>query len=242
MKTKSIKDKIQELDNALNALKNANNHYHKGKDKSYLLNIMAILRSLVALGGKSMHPLLINLSKELNIPLELYSSPPPPILKSHKLVGSYQSGKTWTTIKGKGFKKYILEDWLNTSIYFTETSKQYKTRNQIIKDIANNMGGSHYSNKIPHIVDTLKRTLIGNDSYTIDGIEMVLIDFAPLVYWLGKRLLLRYQIKELNRISIITLDHKKKKQLELDNKIKKMDEYFHKQNISNANFTLQLFE
>lgn len=242
MKIKSLKDKLEELDLALNSLKNANNNYFKKKEKSYLLDIMGRLRALIGLGGKYMNPLLINLSKELDIPLELFASPPPKISKSQKLVSSYTGGKTWTTQNKKGTKKYILEDWLNTPIYYAETSKQFKTRNQVLKDISNTMGGSHYDDHVPHIVDTFKRVSIGSGSQFINGIEMVLIDIAPLVYWLGKRLILEYKIKELNSISITTETYYIKRKLELENEIKKIDEYFEKLQISGINLTVQAFE
>jgi len=242
MKIKSLKDKLEELDLALSALRNSNNNYSKTKDKSYFLDMMGRLRALIGLGGSNMNPLLINLSKELAIPLELFSFVPPEISNSEKLVGSIISGKTWTTKNMEGTQKYILEDWLNIQIYYADTSRQFKTRNQVLKDMSNTMGGSHYGDDIPHVVDMLKRVSIGNESQTIDGIEMVLTDIAPLVYWLGKRLILKYQIKELNSISIITETYKIKRKLELENEIKRIDEIFEKLQMGGMSFIIQLFE
>lgn len=241
MKIKSLKDKLEELDLALDALKNANNNYFQKKEKSYLLDMMGRLRALVGLGGIHMNPLLINLSKELDIPLELFASPPPKITKSQKLVSSYTSGKTWTTQNKVGTKKYILEDWLNTPIYYAETSKQFKTRNQVLKDISNTMGGSHYDDHVPHIVDTFERVSIGSGSQYINGIEMVLIDISPLVFWLGKILILKWKIKELDNISIITETYKIRKKLELENEIKKITNDFDKLQVSGVNLTIQAF-
>ena len=70
---------------------------------------------------------------------------------------------------------------------------------------------------------------------------MILTDIAPLVYWLGKRLILEYQIKELKTVSIITETFKNKKKLELESEIKKIDEYFGKLQISGINCTIQFF-
>lgn len=238
---KSLKNKLEELDLALKALKNSNDNYIKTKDKSYLLDMMGRLRALIGLGSWNMKPLLINLSKELEIPLELFAPTPLEISNSEKLAGSITIGKTWTTNNREGTQRYILEDWLNTPIYYSETSKHFKTRNQVIKNISNTIGGSHYDDDIPHIVDTLKRISAGNESHVMDGVEMILTDIAPLVYWLGKRLILEYQIKELKTVSIITETFKNKKKLELESEIKKIDEYFGKLQISGINCTKQFF-
>ena len=149
---------------------------------------MGQLRALVAVGGKDMAPLLLNLSEELNIPLELYSMPPKPLKAPIGLVASIYGGKTWATKERPGFIKYTLKGWLEAPAYFVNKTRDYRTRNQVIKHISNKEGGAHYDKEIVAVVDNLRRQSRGNNERELNGLQLFLLDVSSLVFWLGTRM------------------------------------------------------
>lgn len=138
-KKKSIEDKLGSLKLGLTAMRNANNHFIETNDLAYLLTIQSQLRGLVGMGGAHMQPFLLNLAEEFDIPLEIYSHPK----KTNKkgMVFSAIVGKTWSPVNRPGFVKYSLKEWLEVPTFFTDTTKDIKNRNQLIKDTSNYEGG-----------------------------------------------------------------------------------------------------
>lgn len=134
-----------------------------------------------------MSPLLLDLSEQLSIPLEFYSYPPPNPPSSDMLMSVF-GGKTWATKFRDGMQKYTLKQWLETPAYFVDSTRDYRTREQVLKHISNKEGGAHYDDKIVAIVDCLRRFSKGNDKHHIDGVQMFLLDVSALIYWLGTRM------------------------------------------------------
>lgn len=233
-----MNQRVEQLKTGLRAMQNANRHFVETRDDAYLLDIMARLRALVGIGGSNMKPLLLQLSEETDIPLTIYSYPPEPEKETGNVVASIFGGKTWSPMPQDGFVKYQLKEWLNTPAYFTDTTKVYKTRNQVIKDIANNEGGSHYSEEIPHIVDTLARqtTGIGNQKIA-DGLQMALLDIAPAIYWIGNKLLIELENKEIENNLVLSNDYRKMKLQEIQNRIMSLDMEFAALKINNIGIT-----
>jgi hypothetical protein len=222
-KRKSISERIEQLNIALRALKNANDNYIKTKDDAYLLDLMGRLRALVGLGGQFMQPLLINISNELKIPLIFYSYPPKPKKGSKGLIASVMPGKNWSVFPKKGFVKCNLEDWLKFPAYFSDTTKEFKDRNQVLKDISNTEGGSHYTKETPHIVDVLSRWKTSNE---INGIKNFLFEISPLVFWLSNRMVKLSKIEAVKRSVIIRDDFRKKRVNEINSEISRLDTNF----------------
>lgn len=239
-KIKDLDEKLNKLRTALRALKNANDNYVKTNDEAYLLDIMGRLRALVGVGGPLMQPLLINLANELGIQLELYSRPEIKH-KNKNLAASVVAGKTWAVKYYEGFKKFTLSEWLETPFYYADTSKNLKTRNQVIKDVSNNEGGSHYGDETPHIVDSLNRVTISTGSQSIDGVKQVLLDIAPLVYWLGERLLLHHEMNTIEQSVLLSPEKRTVLVNELRQRMVQMDNFFDNLNLGQPNIKMELF-
>jgi hypothetical protein len=97
-------------------------------------------------------------------------------------------GKTWATKPCAGMQKYNLKQWLEIPAYFIDSTRDYRTREQVLKHISNKEGGAHYDDQIVAIVDCMKRISKGSDKYSINGIQMFLMDLSALVYWVGTRM------------------------------------------------------
>lgn len=193
---KDLAFRISELEKSLGALIKANNQYCQEHDDTWLLFIAAQLRGLIASGiSRNMHPLLLELSDQLGIPLKLYSRPgktnPPPM----NLVANFVCGKTWSTKVGHELIEFELKNWLITPRYFVDTSKMYTTPNELLRAISERSGGVHYDEYRAPSEESLSRLYRGNDSYRISGVQIFLLDIAALVYWLGMRLVYTYYCK-----------------------------------------------
>jgi hypothetical protein len=68
---KDIPQRMMELEKAIRALQLANNHFHETQDDAYLLLSQSQLRALICSGGSGMTPLLLDLSDQLVIPLDV---------------------------------------------------------------------------------------------------------------------------------------------------------------------------
>lgn len=185
---KEVAYRMLELEKALRALQLANNHFQESKDDAYLLLTQAQLRALVLSGGSGMTPLLLDLSNQLGIPLELYSTPPEASTPSPNLATSIVVGKTWATRPHIGMRKYTLKQWLELPTYFIDSTRDYRTREQVLKHISNKEGGAHYDDQLVAIVDCIRRISAGNQEHAFNGIQMFLMDLSALVYWSGKRM------------------------------------------------------
>jgi hypothetical protein len=119
-----------------------------------------------------------------------------------------------------------LEEWLLLDDYFALGSKQFKNRNQIIKNASNTEGGSHYSDEKEHIVETLEN----EQAFGINNLTATLLDIGELVFYLGHILLLKYEYKNIEQLKVITDSAKFAKLFQLDKIIKQ-----HKQRFSVIN-------
>lgn len=184
-KTKDIFYRLDELSMALRALNNSCANFNRTRDDAYLLDVMGRLRALVAMGGSNMSPLLIEIADGQGIPLEFYSHAPKPEKAPVGLAAHIYAYKTWSVKQQPNMQKYLLKEWLEAPAYFVDQTRDFRTRNQVIKHLSNKEGGSHYDKKVALIVDNLKRTTGSN----YNGIQFFLMDVSCLVYWLGTRLL-----------------------------------------------------
>lgn len=206
-KTNDLRRRLDQLTTALRGLLIDNNGFIETGDEAYLLGLMSKLRSLVATGGPHLNPLLLDLSKELDIPLEIYAIPPTPATASKNHVTSLLFGTTWAVRPQAGMIKYTLAEWLLASTYLASETGEYKNRNEVIKNLANTEGGAHYSDKMPYVVDTLYQNVLKTGDRATNGVQAALIDMASAVWWLGNRLLILAEIKNLEESHFLSQEH-----------------------------------
>ena len=188
---KDLNYRIQELKIALRALQHGINNFHKSGDEAHLLGVKATLRALVALGGRTMSPLLLELASELNLPLEFYSAPPEEQEDLNPNVNTVQvkASKTWSINPLQGLQKYSLEEWLESPAYLISKTQEFRCRNDVLRQISEGEGGAHFDKKIKIIVDELQR----QSGSRYNGIQFFLVDMSALVYWLGQSLVIIYE-------------------------------------------------
>ena len=214
---KDIKYRLTELDTALKALEIGISNFNKTREEAHLLGVKATLRALIALGGKNMTPLLIDVAKYLNVPLEFYSTAP----KKQRdiepgLVASVIAARSWYVYPRIDLQKFTLEEWLTSPAYFVSKTREYKNRNDVLRQISESEGGAHFDGVVKEIVDELQR----QSGSRYNGIQLFLVDLSALVFWLGRRLLLTNDC------------HSKGIDPGNDERIKKHDEFFNKLHIS----------
>ena len=156
------------------------------RDEAYLLSVKATLRSLVATGGRSLTPLLIDIAENLQIPLEFYALPAKSGAPRAGLVASVRAWRSWHVFQRPDLDKFTLRGWLLSPAYFIDRTHQYATTNDVLRQLAETDGGAHFDLDIKNIVDSLRRS--AGSRY--DGVQFFLVELSALVFWLGKRLLL----------------------------------------------------
>jgi len=188
---KDMNYRIQELQTALKALQFGIDGFHKSGDEAHLLGVKATLRALVALGGRTMTPLLLDLAKEINLPLEFYSLPPEEkkSLAPHVNTVRIITSKSWSIEPQPGMQRYTLEEWLELPAYLVTKTQEFKCRNDVLRQISESEGGAHFDKKIKIIVDELQ----WQSGSRYNGIQFFLVDISALVYWLGQRLVIWYK-------------------------------------------------
>ncbi len=215
---KDINYRINELKTALKAIEYGIEAFHKNQDDAHLLGVKATLRALVAIGGRTMTPLLLDLASEVNVPLEFYSRPPEennninPNVKTARIL----TGKSWSINPQQGLQKYTLYEWLKSPSYFISKSQEFRSRNDVLRQISESEGGAHFDKNIKIIVDELQR----QSGSRYNGIQFFLVDISALVYWLGQSLIITYEcLQKGNNPSV-------------SNELKNLNDYFQELHIS----------
>jgi hypothetical protein len=136
-----------------------------------------------------MTPLLFDLAEQISIPLEFYSISHQIETPNPDMISAAFVGQTWAPKYHEGMQKFTLKQWLELPAYFIAATRDYRTRDQVLKHISNKEGGAHYDSHIVAIVDYLSRITSGGENrITKNGIHMFLSDMSALVYWLGIRM------------------------------------------------------
>ena len=213
---KDIDYRLNELKQATRALEIAIPGFIESRDEAYLLGVKSTLRALVATGGSSFTPLLIDMSEHLQIPLTFYSIPPKPDTPAANLVSSLRAYKDWSVQPRPGMQIFVLKDWLTCRAFFVDGTHTFATRNDVLRQISESEGGAHYDLKIKQIVDSLRRSVGSN----YDGAQFFLVNLGALVFWLGRRLLLVEECRR-NTIDVST-----------DSSVRELDSYFDSLEIS----------
>jgi hypothetical protein len=189
---KTIDERMRELEKALRALQLANNHYFETKDDAYLLLTQAQLRALLV-SGPTMTPLLLGLSAAIGVPIEFYGLPAQPGPIKPNLLATVVSGVTWSPRPADRMVKTHLAAFLKDPFYFVPSTRDYRTREQVLKHISNKEGGAHYDEQLVAVVDTMRRAFASfkdpsGAEFVQTGIQLFLLDLSALVYWAGMRM------------------------------------------------------
>lgn len=188
---KDIGERIKRLETDLSNLEQSISDFQKSNDEIYLLNIAANLSALVCINGSSMHPLLLDLAEDLNIPLGIFSIPQKGDKPNQKLLLSLVGERTWNTKPEKRWVKYSLNDWMQIPFYHSNGSKEYRSRNQILQNISYNEAETS---------QPLSKQL------NYDDMLSALFDISQAVLWLGSRLLLITKLRDLSQANFLSAD------------------------------------
>src|SRR5579863_3323169 len=183
---KSEKERLLELETALVHMAALTKHFHEKREGHYLLGVVTQLRALVAFDptGKSrnVRPLLLDQADKFGVELSFFSRPPESRKADPGLVGSVLAYKTWSVLPTGDFFRYTLREWLLARAYFNDRTKEYESRNRLIRDMANK-SAAHYDDHVSESVDSIRRGLGSN----YRGDQFFVIDTAAAVYYLGVR-------------------------------------------------------
>jgi hypothetical protein len=183
---KTIDYRLHELETGLRNLEMNTLGFMQTRDEAYLLSVKAMLRALVATGGRNLTPLLIDIAAKLEIPLEFYALPAKSGDPPAGLVSSTRVWRSWQVFQRPDLRKFVLREWLLSPAYFIDRTHQYATTNDVLRQLADTDGGAHFDLDIKNIVDSLRRST----GSRYDGLQFFLVEVSALVFWLGKRLLL----------------------------------------------------
>jgi hypothetical protein len=183
---KTDEERLLELETALVHMAALVKHFHEKREGHYLLGVITQLRALVAFDptGKSrtLRPLLLDHADKFGIELSLFSRPPKPRKGEPGLAASMIAFKTWSVLPAGDFCRYSLREWLLARAYFNDRTKEYESRNRLIRDMANK-SAAHYDDHISEFADSIRR---GSGS-NYRGDQFFIIDTAAAVYYLGVR-------------------------------------------------------
>ncbi|HCE55995.1 MAG TPA: hypothetical protein DER05_13780 [Lutibacter sp.] len=191
---KSGLERIKELYFSLRIISDCQSLIEKGN--YYQISIVyGQLRSLLTERSKGLTPLLFDISSILNVDLELFHIPDtfekdlPHLMENL----SFRFNSTQPSISkiSPNQKKISLKDFLDITVA-TNKSKKYTVR-EIINELANKYGGSHYSQKTNRSLLELLSFGINNQTM----LDQFIIQLADLTYQFG--------IKVLKKITDIEL-------------------------------------
>lgn len=199
MPDKTKEERLVELELALHAMRNAAGHFHSEKDQSYLLTIVTQLRALVAFKPgqpkkkhQNLKPLLLDMADSEDIPLRLYSMPPKPKHGPKGLAVAILASKTWSVFPVAGYQQYTLRERLLAPAYHDDSRNLYKSRNDVIREIANK-AAAHYDHNVTPLHNSMRRTF--GSGY--NGIQFFAIDTSAAVVYLGARFIRLQKLKVL---------------------------------------------
>lgn len=163
-------------------------HFHEKREEFYLIAVLSQLRALASFDPKSksrsLNPLLIDLARESDFELELYSIPPKPKKGPPGMAGAILTSKTWSSRQVPGFEQYKLRDWLLARAYHSDTSNTYFNRNDLIRQLSEK-SAVHYDKDVGELVDTMRRSFGSN----YNGVQFFIVDTAAAVFYCGAKYL-----------------------------------------------------
>jgi len=195
MAKKTRDERLGELSQSLNFIRNMIRQFHASGDDSCLyLGVAPQLRALVCMNPNNpksqMRPLLLDLADELQTNLTLQSGPAKPKVPETGLLASIIALKTWAVIPKPRFQTYSLRNWMLARAYHANPANEYHSRNDIVRNLTDK-GAVHYDTDVALLVDSFRRTF----SSGYDGLQFFMLDTSAAVVYLGSRLLRIVELK-----------------------------------------------
>ncbi|OGD88319.1 hypothetical protein A3D81_02420 [Candidatus Curtissbacteria bacterium RIFCSPHIGHO2_02_FULL_40_17] len=183
------KSRLKQLQDASELLSDSLEKIESG-DSKYLVVLGTQLRALICTGGRTFNPLLLDLSEELNKPIECFG--PPDKNPNDPLFNGLVLGFPGRLIGFEPYspaqRKYLLKDWLNANVLVV--GGLFYTPNEVLRSFADKEA-SHYDPKSDSRMDKLRGIIHHNyfQGRNINEIDRFLIQTAEFVVGSTKELL-----------------------------------------------------
>lgn len=188
---KSQRQRLEELRKALVIIETGLKTAFETGEEAHFLPVVGQLRSLLASGRQT--PLLLDLSQELDFPLEFYSIPLD-FLDNEDIAGILGPDRVqWT---GDSLSpeaeppliryKVIMKEWLASTQ--VAVGQEKLSGEELLKMVANKLGGSHYDPKLPQQLAIIAAFRLGG----VQSFYLTLARLGEVVIYLGRTLLERH--------------------------------------------------
>lgn len=185
---KTPQERLEELRQALVVIEQGLRVTVESQELAHLLPIVGQLRSLLVSSGQT--PLLLDLAKQINFPLEFYSTPLDYLDNEEiaRILGTtriqWSGDSIRATNEGPPFhQKVTMAQWLSSTQLVVRGRKV--SGEQLLKLVANKLGGAHYDPSLPPDLAEIRQFEIGG----VPSQYITLIRLAEVVVSLGRRLL-----------------------------------------------------
>ncbi len=185
---KSQRQRLEELRQALVVIENGLRTSEQTGDEAHFLPVIGQLRALLVSSGQT--PLLLDLAKELRFPLEFYSIQPDYLDNEQiaEILGPKRIQWTGDSLAAEPVPPIIrqrvtMEKWLSSTQVVVNEKKI--SGEELVKMVANKLGGAHYDPKLPPELAAMALFNLGG----VTSFYRTLVCLADVVVQLGRKLL-----------------------------------------------------
>ena len=185
---KTPKQRLEELRQALVVIEHGIQETAATQELAHLLPVVGQLRALLVSSGQT--PLLLDLARQMDFPLDFYSIPLDFLDNEEmaKILGptriQWSGDSIRSTPEGPPFhQKVTMAHWLSSTQLVVRGTKV--SGEQLLKLVANKLGGAHYDPELPPELASIRQFEIGG----VPSQYITLIRLAEVVVYLGRRLL-----------------------------------------------------
>ncbi|MBI4285551.1 MAG: hypothetical protein HY670_06580 [Chloroflexi bacterium] len=185
---KTQQQRLEELRQALVVIEQGLRATAETQELAHLLPVVGQLRSLLVSSGQT--PLLLDLAKQRNFPLEFYSIPLGFLDNEEiaRILGptriQWSGDSIRATSEGPPFhNKVTMAQWLSSTQLVVRGVKV--SGEQLLKLFANKLGGAHYAPSLPPELAAIAQFEIGG----VPSQYITFIRLSEVVVYLGRRLL-----------------------------------------------------
>lgn len=179
--------RVQQLKDSLKVIEASLQRFN-GKNKEEIIILATQVRALICKGGPNFHPLLLELSNEINFPLICYGpygiKEKPIVLDGLTLVHRPQIIDIQPY--GRFSRKYELKDWLDSEIIML--SQEIFTPNEILR-LKSDSEASHYDPQFKVKLEKLKEVQRQDNSGDISEPDYYILTVAQIILYLGTLLI-----------------------------------------------------
>ncbi len=160
----------------------------EAREEAHLVPVVGQLRALLVSSGQT--PLLLDLAQELNFALEFYSIPLDYLENDEMAKVMGPTGIQWTgdslspqAVPPLIRQKVAMKDWLASTQVVV--GQQKISGEELLKMVANKLGGAHYDTKLPPKLAAMGPFKIGG----VTSFYRTLIRLGQVVVHLGRKLM-----------------------------------------------------